>query len=183
MKRLILLLGIVGWNAITTLTLFAADPPPPILEPGTVNGAQRSLRFVPYPGAQNYTFYSGTNLATLTPDTNFFLAPYITGYTVITNVTLNGPVIITVTNFAYEWRLTNVTAQSGFYGLSVTPLNSNAVLTANVLNRLAYGPTPDELERVTSSGPQAYIDEQLNMDGVPEGIPNNTLYFQKRTLM
>ncbi len=173
MKRLILLLGIVGLNASVTPTLFAVDPPPPILEQPTVNGAQRNLRFVPYPGAQNYTFYSGTNPAALTADTNFFLAPYITGYTVITNITVNGPVIITVTNFAYEWRLTNVTAQSGFYGLSVTPLNSNAVLTANVLNRLAYGSTPDELERVTSTGPQAYIDEQLNMDGVSEGILNN----------
>ena len=59
MKRLILLLGIVGLNAIATLTLFAAAPPPPILEQPTVNGAERNLRFIPYPGAQSYTFYSG----------------------------------------------------------------------------------------------------------------------------
>ncbi|PYJ03205.1 MAG: hypothetical protein DME25_12915 [Verrucomicrobia bacterium] len=30
-----------------------------------------------------------------------------------------------------------------------------------MLNRLAYGATPDELERVASIGPQAYINEQL----------------------
>ena len=47
----------------------------------------------------------------------------------------------------------------------MTPLSGNALLTAGALNRLAYGPTPDELERVASMGPQAYIEEQL----VPEG--------------
>ncbi len=172
MKRFILFLEIVGMNVFASLPLLASDPTPPMVHQFIVNGAQKSLRFIPYPGAQSYTFYSGTNPAALTTDTNFFLAPYITGYTVITNVTLNGPVIITVTNLAYEWRLTNATTQSGFYSFGVTPLNSNAVLTANVLNRLAYGPTPDELGRVTSMGPQAYIDEQLNMDGVPEEIPN-----------
>lgn len=172
MKRPILFLGIIGVNAIAALTLLASDLSPPMVDQFIVNGAQKSLRFLPYPGAQSYTFFSGTDPAALTADTNFFLAPYITGYTVITNVTLTGPVIITVTNFAYEWRLTNVTAQSGFYSFGVTALNSNAVLTANVLNRLAYGATPDELLRVTSIGPQAFIDEQLNMDGVAEGIPN-----------
>ena len=36
------------------------------------------------------------------------------------------------------------------------------------LNRLTYGPTPDELERVTAIGPQAFIDEQLNMEALAE---------------
>ncbi len=172
MKRLKLFLPLAGLIAIAATPLFASDPPPPKLDPVIANGDQRSLRFEPYPGAQSYWFFSGTNPAALTANTNFFLAPYVTGYTVITNVTTNGPVVITVTNLAYEWRLTNVTAQSGFYSLGVSPLSSNALLTANLLNRLAYGPTPDELERVTGIGPQAYIDEQINMEGTPEGIPN-----------
>src|SRR2546430_8192271 len=32
-----------------------------------------------------------------------------------------------------------------FYRLRVTPMSSNAVLAATALNRLTYGPTPDEL--------------------------------------
>jgi uncharacterized protein (DUF1800 family) len=108
-------------------------------------------------------------------DTNFFLAPYITGYTVITNNTTNGPMVMTVTNYAYEWRNTNAGGPSGFYKLGVAPLSSNAVLTASVLNRLAYGPTPDELERVASIGPQAFIDEQSNFQGIPEPMDNYTV--------
>ncbi|MBI3853723.1 MAG: DUF1800 family protein [Verrucomicrobia bacterium] len=159
-----------------SLTLFAADPPPPAITNLNLSGSQLNLRFPPYPASQAYSILSTTDLGLpLAPNTNFFLAPYITGYTTITNSTTNGPVVITVTNYAYEWRLTNAPAGSGFYRVGVTPLSSNAVLTANVLNRLAYGPTPDELERVNSIGPQAYIDEQLNMDGIPETIDNYTV--------
>ena len=56
-------------------------------------------------------------------------------------------------------------------------MSSNALLAANVLNRLAYGPTPDDLEQVLPD-PQAYIDDQLNMASVQESIdvtpPNAT---------
>ena len=38
-----------------------------------------------------------------------------------------------------------------------SPQSTNSLLTATVLNRLAYGPTPDELERVRGIGPDAYI--------------------------
>lgn len=178
MKSPIFFVGIVGSSLVASLTLLAVDPPLPMLDPVIVNANQKSLRFEPYPGAQSYTLYSGTNPAALTVDTNFFLAPYITSYTVITNVTSNGPVVITVTNLAYEWRLTNDLAPAAFYRVGVTPVSSNVALAAHVLNRLAYGPTPDELERVTSMGAPAYIDEQLNMDGVPEGIPNSSYNLQ-----
>jgi hypothetical protein len=42
-------------------------------------------------------------------------------------------------------------------------LSGNALLSAHVLNRLAYGPTPDELDRLAQIGPQQFIDEQMNM--------------------
>src|SRR6185503_19565386 len=55
-------------------------------------------------------------------------------------------------------------------------------------NRIAYGPTPDELERVNAMGPQAYINEQLNpaslvnpiddyesvIDVLPVNVPHTT---------
>ncbi len=93
---------------------------------------------------------SGTNAASpLTPNTNFFLAPFVT------SISTNG------TNYGYEWRITNSTAPSGLYRVQVTPMNSNALLAATVLNRLTYGPTPDEIERISAIGPDAYIAEQL----------------------
>lgn len=147
--------------------MLAADPPPPVIESFSGSGTTRNLRFTPYPGAQAYTFYSSTNVdGPFGVNSNFFLAPYITGYT--TNIITNTPVL--VTNYGYEWRLTNATAPSGFYDLGVLPLSSQALLVGQVLNRLAYGPTPDELERVNAIGPQAYINEQLNFDSIPDPL-------------
>jgi uncharacterized protein (DUF1800 family) len=59
---------------------------------------------------------------------------------------------------------------SGFYLLQAVPMDSNAVLTATVLNRLAYGPTPDEFDRVRAMGPQAYIQEQLAPELIQESL-------------
>src|SRR5580765_2534036 len=165
MKYFVFHCALVSLGLVLTNNLTASEPPPPDIESMISSGPQKSLRFTPYPGAQTYTIFSATNVAgPFAANTNFFLAPYITGYT--TNIITNTAVV--VTNFAYEWRLTNVTAASGFFHVAVTPSSSNATLTATVLNRLAYGPTPDELERVTAITPQAYITEQVNMEGVAE---------------
>ena len=55
-----------------------------------------------------------------------------------------------------------------FFSLTQGQMSSNALLSASVLNRLTYGPTPDELDRITAIGPQAFIDEQLNMEALTE---------------
>jgi uncharacterized protein (DUF1800 family) len=63
---------------------------------------------------------------------------------------------------------------SEFFRIGVEPLSEDALLTANVLNRLAYGPTPDELDRILTGpspiGPQAYIEEQLAPEGLIEDM-------------
>lgn len=148
---------------------------PLLIDSLSASGAVKNLRFEMYPAAQAYTIYAGTNADALTPNTNFHLSPYITGYTTITNTTNGVSYVITVTNFNYEWRLTNYTAPSGFFRVGVTPVQSNTLLAATVLNRLAYGPTPDELERVLAIGPDAYIAEQLNMDGIPDTMDSYTV--------
>jgi len=58
-----------------------------------------------------------------------------------------------------------------FYQVQMTPKDSNAVVNATVLNRLAYGPTPDEVERVNQIGAQAYIQEQLAPENIQENLP------------
>ena len=90
-------------------------------------------------------------------------------YNVATNYITNGIIVTTNVSAQYHWRNSN-TAPPFFARLQVTPMSSNALLTAIVLNRLAYGPTPDELERVTAIGPQAYIDEQLAPETITETI-------------
>jgi uncharacterized protein (DUF1800 family) len=157
---------------IVTLRVLATDPPAPVITNLNVSGTMQNIRFAPYPGAQAYTFYTATNVnGPFAVNSNFQLAPYVKGYTTI--IITNSSVLIT--NLGYEWRLTNVTAPSAFYSVGATPLSSNALLTGHVLNRLAYGPTPDDLERVTAIGPQAYINEQVNMEGIPETPGDYTL--------
>ena len=70
-----------------------------------------------------------------------------------------------------------------YFSLTLGQMPSNKLLVANLLNRITYGPTPDELVRVSAMGPQAFINEQLNpaslpnplddYDNVIQGIPVN----------
>jgi uncharacterized protein (DUF1800 family) len=153
--------GAVLWP----LALSAADPPP-VLTNAAVAGSQFNVNFAPYPSAQAYTFLSTSNLAApFLPDPVFSWVPY----NVTTNYVTNGLVITTNVNALYQWSRPNPPAPF-FTELAVTPLSSNALLTAIVLNRLAYGQTPDELERVTAIGPQAFINEQLAPETVTETI-------------
>lgn len=63
-------------------------------------------------------------------------------------------------------------AESKLVGVGAAPISSNRELTSIVLNRLAYGPTPDELDRVltgpTPIGPESYIAEQMQPEGLTE---------------
>src|SRR5438105_13728283 len=119
MKRTTFLLSIAVLQASFQLSLLASDPPPPVITNINVSGSQRGLRFAPYPAASNYTILSGTNASLpLSPDTNFFLAPFIT------SAATNG------TNYSYEWRATNNTSPNGTYRVRVTPNSSNALFAA-----------------------------------------------------
>ena len=165
MKRIIAISLAVWFAGALPLVLWAADPPP-LLTNVNALGKQMNLNFAPYPSAQSYTFLSATNpQLPFLPNTNFLWLPY----NVTTNYVTNGAIITTNVNAQYQWRNSNA-APPFFARLQLTPMTSNALLTAIVLNRLAYGPTPDELERVTAIGPQAFINEQLAPETVTETI-------------
>lgn len=123
--------------------IWAQTPLPPNVTL-TATNAQKQATWAPYPAADIYTILWTANLG----------VPFATNF----SGSLTG----------FTWQ-TTTTSPAGFYQLQVTPMNSNALLTANVLNRLAYGPTPDELERVLPN-PQAYVVEQL----APENIVENS---------
>jgi len=73
----------------------------------------------------------------------------------------------------YDWfgPLTNFL---GFFRLEVLSVPSNTVAAATVLNRLSYGPTPEDIERYLSgpqvAGPDAFIEEQLSPETMEESI-------------
>jgi uncharacterized protein (DUF1800 family) len=163
-RFIVLWVGIAG-----SFALRAADAPP-VLTNTAVSSGRFTVNFAPYPAAQTYTFLGTTNFSsTFVPDTNFLWIPYH----LTTNYVTNGLVVSTNINALYQWGRSNTPAPY-FVRLQVTPMSSNALLSAIVLNRLAYGPTPDELERVLSGpsaiGPQAFIDEQLAPENLIETI-------------
>jgi uncharacterized protein (DUF1800 family) len=51
-------------------------------------------------------------------------------------------------------------------GQAAIPADTDAIV--HVLNRLGYGPRPGDIERVASMGLDAYIDQQLNPEQVPD---------------
>lgn len=143
---------------------------PPVLQNVSTNLPQVNLSFEPYPAAQSYTILSSTNLLSpLTPNTNFFLAPY----NLATNIVVYGTNKFTNFFANYVWRLTNP-PPLGIYKLKVTTMDSNTVLAATALNRLSYGPTPDELERILTGpsaiGAQAFINQQLAPWNLTENV-------------
>jgi uncharacterized protein (DUF1800 family) len=72
----------------------------------------------------------------------------------------------------YEWRAKE-TGPLNFYTVQATPMGSDAIVNATVLNRLTYGPTPDDLTAITTMGASNYIDQQLNFELLTETVTNS----------
>src|ERR1041385_1139182 len=150
---------------LCTTAARAVDPTPPAITNINGSGATKNLRFPLYPAAQAYTIQSATNVTqNFSNDSNFYLAAY-------TNIAGG------ITNIGYEWRRTNSPSSNAFFRVQVTPLSSNALLTATVLNRLTYGPTPDDLTNIAAIGPQAFIDQQLAPWTITEDVENTHTNF------
>src|SRR5437870_4211573 len=138
-----------SWLVAFALTLASiradnlTDPTPPTLSAGSVSNAQKRLSFTPYPSADEFRMLRSDQLGRgwLEDSSGIF-----------SNLTWTAP--------AGE---SNV-----FHRLQVQPLSSNALLSATVLSKLAYGPTPDLLDRLGRIGPDAFIAEQLNPETILE---------------
>jgi len=133
-------------------------PAPPGITNFTLNGSQRVLRWTPFPAAQSFKVFSTTDLRSpFTEDASGL----VTGY---------------------SWTGTN-TSSARFFRLDTTSLDSNALVTATVLNRLAYGPTPALLDRFKTNSIDLYIAEQLAPETVTETVQNqhtNIAFYESR---
>lgn len=144
---LVLLSGWVGIFAISTL---GADPDPISLQSLSRDGSQVRLQWTPFPAVRAYHIYSAR-----TPVEVF-------------EEELSG------VRSGFSWAGDASSGKAGFYRVSGEPLSDDALYAANALNRLAYGPTPDELERVLTGpnaiGPAAYVEEQLAPESINEDL-------------
>ncbi|MDB6039521.1 MAG: hypothetical protein JWM99_3362 [Verrucomicrobiales bacterium] len=101
----------------------------------------------------------------------FPLLPAIEQFNVLSSSGLDSAFQVDTTGESHGFIWTNyLGSASKFFQLQINPLSSNALLNATLLNRLGYGPTPDELERVNSLGPDAYINEQLAPESIVENL-------------
>jgi uncharacterized protein (DUF1800 family) len=136
---------VIGHAFSTVVRAAETDPGPPIITQDRWTNGQLRLSF-PVPAAQQYNVLSSTDVTSpFTPDTN--------------SGKLLGPSFV-VTN-GNPWR---------FYKVSATTMSSNDVFMATVLNRLTYGPTPDDLDHIRAVGADAFIAEQLAWDTINESI-------------
>lgn len=122
----------------------------PVISGIAVGNGQKVIRFQPFPAAQEYRILSSPTAS----------GPYAA----------DGSGTVSGVNWAAP-----LTTPIGFYRLQVTQLSSNEVWTANALNRLAYGPSPDDLDWVRSVGPQAWVAQQLAPESIVESLPFDTV--------
>lgn len=151
--------------SLLAVSVFADDfssPPSPSIS-STISNAQTRITFPPYPSADQFRILRSSDLSS-----NSWVED-LTG------------------SFSnYTWTSTQ-NSSNAFFQLQVTPLSSNALLTATVLNKLSYGPTPELLDRLLqnsgTNSADAYIAEQLAPETITERAAQahtNIAYIQSR---
>jgi uncharacterized protein (DUF1800 family) len=143
-KELVFLL----WLIVPT-NLTSQESPIPKVSTWGISNATLTIQITPQPSIEEYLLEKSSDLGT-----GFRAGP-------------------TSTFMGYSLGV-QATENQGFYRLRMKPLSDSEVLTSTVLNRLAYGPTPDELDRVLTGpkaiGPEAYIREQIHPEQVPDDL-------------
>src|SRR4051812_28247851 len=117
-KLAILLLGLC---VVQQLSAGELNPLPPSLSGGMGSNAQQVLTWTPYPAAEQFRMLSTTNL----------LAPFTEDF--------SGKIA------GYSWSQ-GMSNGAAFHKLMVMPMSSNDLFAATVLNRLTFGPTPDDID-------------------------------------
>lgn len=139
------LLALIAFLDFSAIADDYSDPPPPIITGTAISNAQRRVTFAPYPSAERFKMLKTDALG----------LPWLED--------LSG-------SFSgHTWTAPD-SPGNGFYRLQVDPLSGNDVLIATIVNRLCYGPTPELLDRLRATGPQAFITEQLSPNTLTENV-------------
>ncbi|MGZ8920557.1 MAG: DUF1800 family protein, partial [Limisphaerales bacterium] len=117
---------------------------------------------------------SGTIDISITNETKHLQLPLVSGvdeFRVLRTTNLNVPFSLAPagTISGYNWVQPGQ-GELEFFRVELQPKSAQSVLTANLLSRIAYGPTPDELNRLNQIGPDAYIQEQLAPENIVENL-------------
>src|SRR6266487_2216703 len=145
-RTVLLALAAVSFLGLPAIADDYTDPPAPLLGISALSNGQKRVTFPAYPSADLLRMLGkGSILDAWLED--------LSG--VFSNCT---------------WT---AAGSNAFHRLEVTPLGSNAVLTATALNKLAYGPTPTLIDRLLqatgTNSASAWINEKLNPESIIEG--------------
>lgn len=145
-RPFLLALAAVSFLALPAVADDYTDPPAPALGISALSNGQKRVTFAPYPSMDVLRMLSKGSI------TGSWLED-ISGLFSNSTWTASG--------------------SNAFHRLEITPLGSNAVLTATALNRLGYGPTPTLLDRLLqnsgANSASAWINEQLHPESISEG--------------
>lgn len=105
------------------------------------------------------------------PKVGFSPAPGAADYRLLSAPEVTGPFSPTAAS-RDGLSLTGVDfgADRGFLRVDSLPIPTAESAAVNLLHRIAYGPTPDELNRVRAMGPDAYVAEQLAPENIVETL-------------
>ena len=135
-------LSLIWLGSVLSLS---ADEPGPAITGLSISNGQKEVTFELFPAAESYKFLKTEHLGGPWAED-----PSGTLWGGTWTAPFAGPI--------------------GFYQLEVTPMDRNVLLTTTLLNRMAYGPTPDERERVRWLTPQGFIAEQLAPENIQEEL-------------
>ncbi|MFM7805216.1 MAG: hypothetical protein ACKPGK_12060 [Verrucomicrobiota bacterium] len=124
------------------------------------------------------------------PSLEFRLLPSISEYRVrggsTPSATGPGATVVPGDQAGNRWTAgTTAGGDSGFYRMEAVPLPSETVRSGTLLHRIAYGPTPDDLDRLAVLGTDAYLEEQLAPETISEEldrVPDTGPVWRKVTL-
>jgi uncharacterized protein (DUF1800 family) len=140
-------LQVAGGMLWLPLWLSADELPsrPPVVTDLTVTQGEARLSFLPAPATEAYRILEAPSLDGLFQEASGV-------------------------RMGSEW-IGPVRPEGGaFLRVEATPMSEDNLLATTVLHRMAYGPTPDDLERVRTLGPDAYIAQQLAPETVPSDL-------------
>ena len=142
-------LGTSAWLGLGCVTLrlsaVGQDTSTPAIHHFSLGGGTAGIRFEPAPAVERYSVWSSPSLG----------LPFVED----TSGTTSG----------FEWSGV-LSAPSAFYQVRAQQLSPDHLYATTLLQRIAYGPTPDELERVVSMGADAYLAEQLAPENIVEDL-------------
>ena len=106
------------------------------------------------------------------PTVTFDPSPAAVQYQILRATGLNQPFAVDASGTldGFVWTGTGLADDTGFFRVQAVEIPAEDRVATTLLQRIAYGPSPDDLERVRALGPDRYAAEQLAAESIPDTL-------------